>query len=98
MENKQISVAISNPPERKGETSLLQQNKGVVSLGGGPKEMGPRGRSKTQISFLPRALSVNKPNSTATESFANLSLASPVPNSSNECKKMNNADFRKLLG
>lgn len=88
--DKEISVAISNPPERKQETSLL---KSVQSLGGGPKDAGPRGRGRTQISFVPRSLQVQ---TAATNSMANLSIASPAPNG-NEQKKLNNDDFKKLL-
>lgn len=93
IEDKQISVAISNPPARKAEG--MNEIKSILSLGGGPKETGPRGRSKTQISFLPRAVSLKKP-LVATESMANLSIVSPLPE--NEHKNLKNSDFRKLLG
>ncbi|KAK6637729.1 hypothetical protein RUM44_008151 [Polyplax serrata] len=93
LENKQISVAISNPPERK--TDGLLTTKFVPSLGGGPKDSGPRGRSKTQISFLPRSVTLNKP-AGAAESMAHLSLTSPQPDRGS--KNLNNSDFRKLLG
>lgn len=91
--DKQISVAISNPPERKTETSLLN-TKAVASLGGGPKETGPRGKSRTQISFVPRSLQINQ--ASATNSMANLSIASPASNGG-EQKKLSNDDFKKFL-
>ncbi|KAL0271899.1 UNVERIFIED_CONTAM: hypothetical protein PYX00_005061 [Menopon gallinae] len=72
--DKQISVAISNPPSRKTEMLTPQIN----SLGGGAKQMGPRGRGRTQLSFVPRSVHFNPP-SHPTQSMASLSLKSPQP-------------------
>lgn len=71
--DKQISVAISNPPGRKAETSTPQIN----ALGGGSKQIGPRGRGRMQL-FVPRSVQRNPPPH-PTQSMANLSLKSPKP-------------------
>ena len=54
-----ISVAISNPPAKKVEPNKSSSD--VRSLGGGAKEVGARGRGRTQVSFVPRALAVKTP-------------------------------------
>jgi|LakMenE18May11ns_1017448.scaffolds.fasta_scaffold5916179_1 hypothetical protein len=45
IDGKAISVAISNPPAKKVEPSRSD----VRSLGGGAKEVGARGRGRTQV-------------------------------------------------
>lgn len=94
--DKEISVAISNPPGRKTESTSLLPQKSISSLGGGPKETGPRGRGRTQISFVPRTLQLNQ--AVATNSMANLSIDSPSPSPATETKKLSNEDFKKLIG
>lgn len=86
-----ISVAISNPPERKqrkrdGNKTSTQLSS--ILGGGGGSIVGPRGRGRTQLTMVPRALQqvsrVSKQNgeSNGTES---------------KNKKMSNDDFRRLL-
>lgn len=94
-----ISVAISNPPTRKSKSEF----KGVTvsdSLGGGTADLGPRGRGRTQVSLLPRALqrpqAQPKPSSSRDRKFVQNGSDGEAP-SSNEPKKMSNADFRNLL-
>ncbi|KAK3927289.1 Squamous cell carcinoma antigen recognized by T-cells 3 [Frankliniella fusca] len=92
MGGRTVSVALSNPPDRR--TSLLaEQNEpstsSVQSLGGGLKDVGPRGRGRTQVAFLPRALQVKPEDSKSDERSAAPSNGAPKPRS--------NADFRKLL-
>jgi hypothetical protein len=41
MGDKTISVAISKPPERKLNPAATVQSASVMSLGGGPKGVGP---------------------------------------------------------
>lgn len=68
--DKEISVAISNPPGRKADNTPA-----VSSLGGGKKETGPRGRGRTQISFLPRSVKVNP----TTKGIEDMAIDSPQP-------------------
>ena len=86
--DKVVSVAISNPPDRR--TSLISDNKEhsssfVQSLGGGAKEVGARGRGRTQVAFLPRALQVKQEDSTGQS------------HSNGAAKPKSNADFRQML-
>ena len=45
MDGYSISVAISNPPAKKVEVNRSD----IRSLGGGAKEVGARGRGRTQV-------------------------------------------------
>lgn len=91
IKDRTVFVALSNPPDRR--TSLLSEHNEpstskVQSLGGGLKDIGPRGRGRTQVAFLPRALQVKHEDSKSDDK-ANSSNGAPKPRS--------NADFRKLL-
>lgn len=91
MGDRTVSVAISNPPDRR--TSLIPEHPEastsfVQSLGGGAKEVGARGRGRTQVSFMPRALQV-KTEDKKSDGVVGNSNGAPKPKS--------NADFRKLL-
>ncbi|XKL64324.1 hypothetical protein PGB90_004410 [Kerria lacca] len=100
IEDKTISVAISNPPERKNETSLLSNKDSsiaVVALGGGTgkdkNELGLRGRGRTQLSFLPRVLSTT--NKISTSNAEKMDISESLPNSNK--KTLSNEEFRNML-
>ncbi|TRY70053.1 hypothetical protein TCAL_04845 [Tigriopus californicus] len=94
IEDKEISVAISNPPERKGsqgQPSFASETH-VRSLGGGKKETGPRGRGRVQVAFVPRVVQNSSKNA------ANNSKADDLPSSkSNGSTVKSNEDFRNLI-
>ncbi|KAH9515148.1 Squamous cell carcinoma antigen recognized by T-cells 3 [Bulinus truncatus] len=81
-----ISVAISNPPERK--TPLLTKTDigFEKSLGGGKKETAFRGKARTQVTLLPRALRPNASKEAHTEQ-----------SQKSETLSKSNADFRAML-
>jgi len=83
-------VAISNPPAKKVEPSASARSD-VRSLGGGAKDVGARGRGRTQVSFVPRALAV-KPTTAA-----NGSGKSKPENSGESLAGKSNQDFRNML-
>lgn len=82
-----LQVAISNPPSRANRPTpgASSAPRIVASLGGGPKETGLRGRGRTQVSLMPRAVQrtqqPEKGQGNAEESKGGLS----------------NADFRTML-
>ncbi|KAJ1073913.1 hypothetical protein K5549_007151 [Capra hircus] len=84
-----IKVAISNPPQRKvPEKPEARRASGSALL---PRQVyGARGKGRTQLSLLPRAL--QRP-SAATAQAEN-GRATPA---TTEAPKMSNADFAKLL-
>ncbi|XP_023217913.1 squamous cell carcinoma antigen recognized by T-cells 3-like [Centruroides sculpturatus] len=94
-----ISVAISNPPERKPRKLSEKKNAGNktssqlsnVLGGGGGSVLGPRGRGRTQLTMVPRALQQSQ----------QVSKTSKQNGESNgtdsESKKLTNDDFRRLL-
>ena len=85
MDGRTISVAISQPPARKEESVTVSK-----SLGGGSgAPVGPRGKGRSQLSFVP---SVLKKTSTATGSSSTSNGASSSSNGSSVSKS--NADFR----
>ncbi|XP_069769074.1 squamous cell carcinoma antigen recognized by T-cells 3 [Narcine bancroftii] len=93
-----ISVAISNPPQRK-QTAKLEIGRTTAPLL--PRQLhGARGKSRTQIALVPRALQRWPATDTTTE---NGTLRDQDGNSkgdsslSAEAKKMTNADFAKML-
>ncbi|XP_076344868.1 spliceosome associated factor 3, U4/U6 recycling protein-like isoform X2 [Tachypleus tridentatus] len=99
VDDKTISVAISNPPERKsfGKTGGGEgsENKIIASLGGG-REPGPRGRGRTQVSLLPRALQRTQPGTSRSNDFQNgINGAGEDVNTTK--KQLTNNDFRNML-
>ncbi|XP_053444968.1 squamous cell carcinoma antigen recognized by T-cells 3 isoform X2 [Nycticebus coucang] len=89
-----IKVAISNPPQRK----VPEKPESRKAPGGSmvPRQLyGARGKGRTQLSLLPRAL--QRPG--ATPQAENGPAPSPAVTTSatTEAPKMSNADFAKLL-
>lgn len=83
LEGKEISVALSNPPERKDAKSSGPPPK---SLGGG-SSAGSRGKGRSQVAFIPRSLAV---------AAAPKTNDGEEKNGSGE-KPKSNADFRSML-
>ncbi|XP_046385900.1 squamous cell carcinoma antigen recognized by T-cells 3 [Ischnura elegans] len=92
-----ISVAISKPPERK--QSMFNPNQGILSLGGGSKEVGARGRGRTQVSvFVPRSVQLHSgPSESSVQSETSTSSSSQDSSQSSNKTGMSNADFRQML-
>lgn len=94
-----LQVAISNPPSRGPRNQNPQDSHGgprpvpVASLGGGPKETGLRGRSRTQVSLMPRALQRPQPQKPQPQVKGETVPKDALP----ETKGLSNADFRNLL-
>ncbi|XP_008056328.1 squamous cell carcinoma antigen recognized by T-cells 3 isoform X2 [Carlito syrichta] len=90
-----IKVAISNPPQRK-----VPEKAEARKAPGGPmvprQTYGARGKGRTQLSLLPRAL--QRPSAAAPQAengpAPSLAVATPA---ATEAPKMSNADFAKLL-
>ncbi|KAJ8798885.1 hypothetical protein J1605_000042 [Eschrichtius robustus] len=85
-----IKVAISNPPQRKApEKPEARKAPGGAMV---PRQIyGARGKGRTQLSLLPRAL--QRPSATA----AQAENGPAPPAAATEVPKMSNADFAKLL-
>ncbi|XP_041058159.1 squamous cell carcinoma antigen recognized by T-cells 3 [Carcharodon carcharias] len=93
-----ISVAISNPPQRK-QTSKVETSRSSGSLL--PRQVyGARGKGRTQLALIPRALQrlpvseANTENGTLRDQDGNSKGDSSIME---ETKKMTNADFAKML-
>ncbi|XP_004416217.1 PREDICTED: squamous cell carcinoma antigen recognized by T-cells 3 isoform X2 [Odobenus rosmarus divergens] len=89
-----IKVAISNPPQRK----VPEKPEARKAPGGAmvPRQIyGARGKGRTQLSLLPRAL--QRPSETATQAENGPAPQPAVTASAAEAPKMSNADFAKLL-
>ncbi|XP_029777594.1 squamous cell carcinoma antigen recognized by T-cells 3 isoform X2 [Suricata suricatta] len=87
-----IKVAISNPPQRKvpEKPETRKAPGGMV-----PRQMyGARGKGRTQLSLLPRAL--QRPGAPAPQA-ENGPASRPASEVATEAPKMSNADFAKLL-
>lgn len=90
-----IKVAISNPPQRK-----VPEKPEARKAPGGPmvprQIYGARGKGRTQLALLPRAL--QRPSAPATQA-ENGPASGPVgpTTAAAEAPKMSNADFAKLL-
>uniref|UniRef100_A0A8C8YFX7 Spliceosome associated factor 3, U4/U6 recycling protein n=1 Tax=Prolemur simus TaxID=1328070 RepID=A0A8C8YFX7_PROSS len=88
-----IKVAISNPPQRK-----VPEKPEARKAPGGPmvprQIYGARGKGRTQLSLLPRAL--QRPSAAQAENGPAPSPAVPTA-AATEAPKMSNADFAKLL-
>ncbi|GBL94997.1 hypothetical protein AVEN_187505-1 [Araneus ventricosus] len=98
IEDKIISVAISNPPPRKPKKEF--SNVTIAdSLGGGGSSKGPRGRGRTQLSLLPRSV-VRSPAvkaSSASNGTVQNGQSSEPMDSSEDKKPLSNSDFAKML-
>ncbi|XP_067861844.1 squamous cell carcinoma antigen recognized by T-cells 3 [Heptranchias perlo] len=93
-----ISVAISNPPQRK-QTTKVETGRSSGSLV--PWQVyGARGKGRTQLAFVPRALQrlavseTNTENGTLRNQDGNMKGDSSIVG---DTKKMTNADFAKML-
>ncbi|XP_047552927.1 squamous cell carcinoma antigen recognized by T-cells 3 isoform X1 [Lutra lutra] len=90
-----IKVAISNPPQRK----VPEKPEARKAPGGAmvPRQIyGARGKGRTQLSLLPRAL--QRPSVTVTQAENGPAPQPAVTTSAaTEAPKMSNADFAKLL-
>ena len=88
MDGRTISVAISQPPVRKEESVTVSK-----SLGGGSglraSDLGPRGKGRSQLSFVP---SVLKKTAAASAPAGNGNSNGSSSNGSSVSKS--NADFR----
>ena len=88
IEGQTITVAISQPPVRKQQESVTVSK----SLGGGSGQpLGPRGKGRSQIAFVPA--SVSKKTSTP----ATASATSNGSNSNGTSKGMSNEEFKKMF-
>ncbi|XP_032703330.1 squamous cell carcinoma antigen recognized by T-cells 3 isoform X3 [Lontra canadensis] len=90
-----IKVAISNPPQRKvPEKSEARKAPGGAMV---PRQIyGARGKGRTQLSLLPRAL--QRPSVTVAQAENGPAPQPAVTTSAaTEAPKMSNADFAKLL-
>ncbi|KAM6155290.1 squamous cell carcinoma antigen recognized by T-cells 3 isoform 3-T3 [Rhynchocyon petersi] len=89
-----IKVAISNPPQRKApEKPEARKAPGGPMV---PRQIyGARGKGRTQLSLLPRAL--QRPTSTAPQAENGPAPPAAVTSEASEAPKMSNADFAKLL-
>ena len=89
MDGRTISVAISQPPVRKEESVTVSK-----SLGGGSglraSDLGPRGKGRSQLSFVPSVL--KKTAAAAPAGNGNSNGSSSSSNGSSVSKS--NADFR----
>ncbi|XP_036908246.1 squamous cell carcinoma antigen recognized by T-cells 3 isoform X2 [Sturnira hondurensis] len=95
IKEKVIKVAISNPPQRKGpETPEARRGPAGPVV---PRQMyGARGKGRTQLSLLPRAL--QRPSPTVAQAENGPAPKPAVTTSAaTEAPKMSNADFAKLL-
>ncbi|XP_008140723.2 squamous cell carcinoma antigen recognized by T-cells 3 [Eptesicus fuscus] len=90
-----IKVAISNPPQRKvPEKPEARKGPGGPTV---PRQIyGARGKGRTQLSLLPRAL--HRPSTTGAQAENGPALKPAATTSeATEAPKMSNADFAKLL-
>lgn len=93
-----IAVAISCPPERKSPMSTSMDDligMRTPSLGSGKKETDFRGKARTQVSLVPRALrqSQKATVTTTTKPLGSTPSSSATPSTA----AMSNDDFRKML-
>ncbi|PNF41960.1 Squamous cell carcinoma antigen recognized by T-cells 3 [Cryptotermes secundus] len=109
MGDRTVSVAISKPPERKNNPGVTARAASIMSLGGGARAFGARGRGRTQVSLLPRSLQVSHRTSTTPSSSTVPACSTVSSNGSNgngtangdggteTQKPMSNSDFRQML-
>ncbi|XP_066116414.1 squamous cell carcinoma antigen recognized by T-cells 3 isoform X1 [Saccopteryx bilineata] len=89
-----IKVAISNPPQRKApEKPEVRKGPGGPMV---PRQIyGARGKGRTQLSLLPRAL--QRPSPAAQAENGPAPKPALTASAATEAPKMSNADFAKLL-
>ncbi|CAI9716579.1 squamous cell carcinoma antigen recognized by T-cells 3-like isoform X1 [Octopus vulgaris] len=104
-----ISVSISNPPSRKSpmnRRSSSSTSTFTPTLGGGKKESEVRGKARTMVSLVPRALQRTKATSSSSsngnssvndQSSNNCSAKEATSSLSSSSSGMSNDDFRKML-
>ncbi|KAK3748519.1 hypothetical protein RRG08_008680 [Elysia crispata] len=101
-----ISVDISNPPERRTPLSTRLDGPGarLANLGSGKRDTDIRGKARTQVSLVPRAVrqttgaATGKSSLSATSTDKMPSAAGDArSSSSNGGSAMSNDDFRKML-
>merc|ERR1712113_1275919 len=95
IKGQKIFVAISDPPKRK-ESSAAQSEAPSRSLGGGSntEPLGPRGRGRSNLSFVPRSVQKSNVNTVNTNGGSN---GASAPAASGVGKNMSNTDFRNML-
>ena len=90
MDGRTISVAISQPPKKKEESVTVSK-----SLGGGSglraSDLGPRGKGRSQLSFVP---SVLKKTAAASAPAGNGNSNGSSSSSNGSSVSKSNADFR----
>ncbi|XP_025090591.1 squamous cell carcinoma antigen recognized by T-cells 3-like isoform X2 [Pomacea canaliculata] len=96
IEDHIISVAISNPPPRKAPQGQTSQ---VPTLGSGKKDTEMRGKARTQVMLMPRAVQRGEVKPTKSSGPTGKSSTSAEPHSSGDTSNtsLSNADFRKML-
>ncbi|XP_059162213.1 squamous cell carcinoma antigen recognized by T-cells 3-like [Physella acuta] len=97
--NHTISVAISNPPERKTPFSsrLPAPQTGQMNLGSGKRETTFRGKARTQISLVPRALRKPEQKISASETVHSDTVTETSAAKDAGKGPMTNDEFRNLL-
>ena len=83
--NKVISVAISNPPARKGDKPVDNPTK---SLGSKETSGGPRGRGRSQVALLPRSVKVSAASASKNGNQNGASKTETAPKSNDEFRNM----------
>uniref|UniRef100_A0ACB8FZI8 Squamous cell carcinoma antigen recognized by T-cells 3 n=2 Tax=Sphaerodactylus townsendi TaxID=933632 RepID=A0ACB8FZI8_9SAUR len=91
-----IKVAISNPPTRRFPEKPEAAGR-AFQAGGQRQSYGARGKGRTQLSMMPRALQrQSNPTAKAANGMAQNPPATP-PFSVEEPKRLSNADFARML-
>ncbi|XP_069475565.1 squamous cell carcinoma antigen recognized by T-cells 3 [Ambystoma mexicanum] len=90
-----INVAISNPPRRK-QSDTPEMAKPSASMV--PRQIyGARGRGRTQLAMMPRALHRQTTPAVKAENGTMQEPSAATSQSAEEPKKMSNADFARML-
>merc|ERR1712141_540494 len=95
IKGQKIMVAISDPPKRKDNIQTAAEAVSTRSLGGGSntEPLGPRGRGRSNLSFVPRSVQKSNVNTVNTNGGSNGASAA----SGGVGKNMSNTDFRNML-
>ncbi|XP_071037200.1 squamous cell carcinoma antigen recognized by T-cells 3 [Parasteatoda tepidariorum] len=92
-----ISVAISNPPPRKQQRDFPVASISESLGGGGGQTKGPRGRGRTQLALVPRAVARQPLNRKSSLPSIQNGQNSSSSSSEEERKPLSNSDFAKML-